>query len=106
LIAALSPAELAERLERGDPLVILDVREPRELARGTLPGAVAIPLGDLARRAGELDPGRATVCICHHGIRSAQACSLLARAGFRELYNLSGGVDRWSLEVDPGLPRY
>jgi rhodanese-related sulfurtransferase len=106
MIGVLSPSDLAERLERGDPLVLLDVREPREVARGTLAGAVPIPLGDLARRASELDPARATVCICHHGVRSAQACAVLARAGFRELYNLSGGVDRWSLEVDPALPRY
>jgi len=53
-----------------------------------------------------LDPERETVFICHHGIRSAQVCAFLARQGFAKIYNLAGGIDRWSTEVDPSVPRY
>jgi rhodanese-related sulfurtransferase len=55
---------------------------------------------------GELDPDRPTVCICHHGVRSMSAARFLADQGFDELYNLAGGIDRYSLDVDPRLPRY
>jgi rhodanese-related sulfurtransferase len=105
-IQPLSPAELARRLEQDADLVLLDVREPRELALCRLAGSISIPLGELERRQAELDPARPIVCICHHGIRSAHAAGRLASAGFQEIYNLSGGLDRWSLEVDPGLRRY
>ncbi|MBK7874726.1 MAG: rhodanese [Planctomycetes bacterium] len=107
-IQPLAPKELAERLARGDDLVLLDVREPAELAVASIarPGVVAIPLGHLGRRHGELDPARPIVCICHHGMRSSHAAALLARAGFGSLFNLSGGIDRWSREVDSSVPRY
>ena len=59
---------------------------------------------DLAIRG--LDPELPVVCICHHGVRSAKAASLLARAGFERLFNLSGGIDRWAQDVDPGMARY
>ena len=105
-IASIAPAELARRLAAGERLVLLDVREPFELAAARIEGVRAIPLGELARRAGELDPDAPTVCICHHGIRSARAAGHLAALGFRSVSNLSGGIDRWSLEVDPRIPRY
>lgn len=103
----LSPAELAAKLEAGQELVLLDVREPEELELCALWPNVHVPLGELAARVDELDPERVTVCICHHGIRSARAAGfLVARHEFAEVYNLSGGIDRWAAELDPGMRRY
>lgn len=104
----LQPPELAQWLadrERPAP-VVLDVREPWELAICGLPGAVHIPMREIPARAGELDPSRPLVCLCHHGMRSAQVAIFLERQGFREVYNLDGGIDRWSAEVDPRCPTY
>ncbi|MEM7310935.1 MAG: rhodanese-like domain-containing protein [Planctomycetota bacterium] len=107
MIQPLSPPELKQRLDAGEKLQVLDVREHQELRICALPGAyVHIPLGELALRAAELDPDAPTVCVCHHGIRSAGAARYLAEAGFEELYNLTGGVDRWAAEVDPAMRRY
>jgi rhodanese-related sulfurtransferase len=100
------PAALQAALAAGRPLVLLDVREDVEIELAALPGITHIPLHALARRVGELDPDRPTVCICHHGVRSMSAARFLADQGFDELYNLAGGIDRYSLDVDPRLPRY
>ena len=105
-VAPLAPAELLRRLAAGEALVLLDVREPEELAIARIVGSVAIPLGELAGRAGELDPEAPTVVVCHHGVRSAHAAAWLASLGFAQLYNLSGGVERWALEVDRSMRRY
>ena len=102
----LSPPDLKERLDRGDELVLLDVREHGELEICRLPGITHIPLGELSVRHIELDPDAETVCICHHGVRSAHAAVALAQLGFEALWNLSGGIDRWAREVEPGMPRY
>ena len=102
----LSPPDLKERLDRGDELVLLDVREHGELEICRLPGITHIPLGELSVRHIELDPDAETVCICHHGVRSAHAAAALAQLGFEALWNLSGGIDRWAREVEPGMPRY
>jgi rhodanese-related sulfurtransferase len=71
---------------------LVDVREPHEVAEGSLPGAVNIPLGELAERIGELDPGRRVVLVCRSGDRSAQAAELLTRLGFTDVVNLAGGM--------------
>lgn len=105
-IGSLTPLELQARLAAGDDLVLLDVREPRELAICRIDGAVEIPMSELSVRHVELDPDRPTVCICHHGIRSAQVAAALAHMEFAELYNLSGGIDRWAADVDPTMARY
>ncbi len=84
---------------------ILDVREPWEYALARLPGAVLIPLGQLADRVGELDAGRPVAAYCHHGVRSLYAMRVLASLGFRDLAHLSGGIDAVS-QVDPSVPRY
>jgi len=102
----LSPLELRARLDAGEELVLLDVREHEELALARLDGCVHIPMGELGVRAAELDPERPVVCICHHGIRSANVAAYLESLDFEQVFNLTGGVDRWSLEVDPALPRY
>lgn len=105
-VQSLTPLELQRRLDAGESLVLLDVREPDEFAVARIAGSLAMPLGDLGQRQCELDPERPTVCICHHGIRSAHAAQALKRLDFREVYNLSGGIDRWAREVDPGMKRY
>jgi rhodanese-related sulfurtransferase len=105
-VNSLPPLELKRRLDAGESFVLLDVREPVEIETARIEGSVPIPLGELGLRSGELDPDRPTVCICHHGIRSAIAAESLKRAGFRAVYNLTGGVDRWAIEVDPSMKRY
>jgi rhodanese-related sulfurtransferase len=93
----------------GEPL-LLDVREPWEvqLAAIRLPGAASLnlPMGQIPQRLAELDPAQPILCICHHGMRSAQVVAFLERAGFESVYNLAGGIDAWSAHVDPAVPRY
>ena len=100
--------ELAARLEAGEPTLLVDVRQPEEHALGVLPGSVLIPLGELAVRAGEIDPpaGTLVVTVCHHGVRSYKAAAYLMHVGVEGVASLAGGVEAWSLQVDPGLPRY
>lgn len=105
-VGELNPEELKRWLDRGDRPVVLDVREPEEVAIASMAGAVRIPMGDLPARLSELDPERDTVVICHHGIRSAQVAAYLAQSGFARVFNLWGGIDAWSLAVDPSVARY
>jgi len=105
-VQPITPAELGLRLEAGDGLVVLDVRENEELEICRLEGAVHIPMSELSVRLPELDPERPTVCVCHHGIRSASVAAALAGLDFAEVYNLTGGIDRWAAEVDRGMARY
>ena len=90
--------------------LLLDVREPWEvqLAAIRIPGAgtLNLPMGQIPQRLGELDPAQPILCICHHGMRSAQVVAFLERAGFDSVYNLAGGIDAWSAQVDPSVPRY
>jgi rhodanese-related sulfurtransferase len=105
-IDAIEPLALKERIERGEQVLILDVREPFEIELAPFPGATHIPMGDIPARIGELDPGRETVVVCHHGVRSAQVATYLARSGFARVLNLTGGIDAWSSDADPATPRY
>ena len=98
--------ELGDRLARGDDLAIIDVREPHEWQIAHLPGATLIPLNTLPARLAELDSSREIVLHCHHGQRSMRALELLRQSGFRKLKNLKGGIDAWSKDVDPSVPRY
>ena len=102
----ISPAELNERLKRGDSLRVIDVREPFEHDFARIEAAALLPLSRFDQWADSLNPEDEFVFVCHHGIRSAQVCSYFARQGFGKLYNLSGGIDRWSDEVDPRVPKY
>ncbi|MBI4761481.1 MAG: molybdopterin-synthase adenylyltransferase MoeB [Chloroflexota bacterium] len=101
----ITAAELAERLQTNH-LKLLDVREPHELEISALPGAVNIPLGQLAARLSELDSAEEMVVFCKGGTRSARALELLASAGFKKVKNLKGGINAWAREVDPSLPIY
>ena len=97
--------ELKERLDRGDEIYILDVREPHEYQICNLKGHL-IPLGELPRRVHELDSSHEIVAHCRSGKRSAEAVDFLRKAGFRKVQNLRGGILSWSTEVDPSVPRY
>ncbi|HKV55849.1 MAG TPA: rhodanese-like domain-containing protein [Candidatus Binataceae bacterium] len=105
-IGELEPVELKRRLDRGGRINLLDVRESDEVSLAPFPGALHIPMGDVPSRLSELDPDAEWVVVCHHGIRSAQVAMYLARMGFERVANLSGGIDEWSLTVDPSTPRY
>jgi rhodanese-related sulfurtransferase len=88
------------------PPIVLDVREPWEFEHARLLESVHIPLGQITSRIEELDDDRQIICLCHHGVRSAQVVRFLQSRGFTEVYNLSGGIDAWSREVDPTVPIY
>ncbi len=104
--AEITAAELAERLKSGQPVCLLDVREPHELAISSLPGAVNLPLGQLAGRMSELDPTQEIVIFCKSGIRSARALEILLSAGFRKVRHLKGGINAWASAIDPRMPVY
>ncbi|CAN5623892.1 molybdopterin-synthase adenylyltransferase MoeB [soil metagenome] len=103
-----TPSELKQRLESGEKLTIIDVREPHEWDIGNLEshGARLIPLGDLAERYEEIDRGETIVLQCRSGARSERALHFLRERGFSSLYNLKGGILSWSDEVDPSIPKY
>jgi molybdopterin/thiamine biosynthesis adenylyltransferase/rhodanese-related sulfurtransferase/molybdopterin converting factor small subunit len=102
----ITPVELKKRLDVGDDLVIVDVREPNEYQINRIPGSVLIPLGELPRRYQELDPDREIVLQCKMGGRSAKAQDFLRTVGFNRTKNLRGGVLAWIDQVDPSQPKY
>ncbi len=97
---------LKQRLDRGDELVLLDVREPVEWRICRLEGARHVPMREVPTRLDELDRERETVVYCKVGARSARVAEFLRQSGFRRVWNLAGGIDAWSVEIDPGVPRY
>lgn len=107
----ISPQELSDWLSasadsRREPPLLLDVREPWEVALCALPGSVPVPMRAVPARIPEFDPERDVVVICHHGARSAQVAYFLERHGFSSVFNLLGGVDAWARTVDPAFPLY
>ena len=103
----ITATELKQRLDRGDDLQIIDVREPNEYEVARIPDAKLIPLGQVVGRKDEIDEGRETVVHCKGGVRSAKAIEALTRAGFKgKLVNLKGGITAWSNDVDPSVPKY
>lgn len=108
MVKHMTPRELADRLAAGGPVVLVDVRQPLEHQLAALPNSQLIPLPQLAARVSEVQPaaGCPVVVYCHHGIRSQTGAALLARAGHPDVYSLVGGIDAWSLQVDPRIPRY
>ncbi|HEY6181738.1 MAG TPA: molybdopterin-synthase adenylyltransferase MoeB [Terriglobales bacterium] len=97
--------ELKKRLDRGDDLFILDVREPHEYQICNIKGHL-IPLGDLPKRVNELDSSKEIVAHCRSGVRSAKAVDFLKQAGFKKVHNLAGGILAWADRVDPKMPKY
>jgi adenylyltransferase/sulfurtransferase len=105
-VEEIAAAELKRRLDAGDPLEVIDVREPHEFAIAKIPGTRLIPLGSLSEHLHELDTARTYVVHCKSGVRSAKAIGQLRRVGFKRLLNLKGGILAWSKEVDPNVPTY
>lgn len=97
---------LRERMDSGEPCILLDVREPFEFEMARIEGASLIPLGQLPVRWQELDREKEIFVLCHSGVRSERAAEYLRSAGFARVANVAGGIDAWSEEVDPNVPRY
>ncbi len=104
----MTPTELATALRSPNPPHLLDVRQPDEHAFVALANSTLIPLAEVPMRADEIEAWKdeEVVVYCHHGVRSAMVIAYLRVAGFKKLHNLSGGLARWTDEVDPTLPRY
>lgn len=103
----ITPTELKQRLDNGDDLQIIDVREDSEVAIGRIPNSKHIRLAEVLSRMDEIDPNRETVVHCKMGGRSARAIDALQRSGFQgKLINLRGGIIGWSNDVDPSVPKY
>ena len=98
--------ELKDRLDKGDKVFLLDVREPHEFSMAKIEGSTLIPLGTLPQSLNQLDPADEIVALCHKGMRSADAVGFLLQQGFSNVKNLIGGIDAWSVEIDHSVPRY
>jgi rhodanese-related sulfurtransferase len=113
MITQIRPSQLEAwiaSLPAGSSPLVLDVREPHELAIARVQDAgvevLAIPMGVIPVRIAELEPERPIACLCHHGGRSMQVASFLAARGFSQIANVAGGIDAWSTERDPAIARY
>ena len=111
MIDQVRPSELSSWIQsHGADAVVLDVREPAEVrAASVKPDGfelVHIPMNEIPGRLGQLDPGRAVACLCHHGARSMRVAMFLQANGFDTVANIAGGIDAWSAELDPSVPRY
>jgi adenylyltransferase/sulfurtransferase len=104
-IPTMQVEELKRRLDAGDNLFVLDVREPHEYQICNIQGHL-IPLGDLPKRVNELDSSREIVAHCRSGVRSAKAVEFLQQAGFKKVHNLAGGILAWADRIDPKMPKY
>ncbi|MDH5526205.1 MAG: rhodanese-like domain-containing protein [Nitrospirota bacterium] len=98
--------QIKERIDQGDEFLLLDVREVPERAFCNIDGSLHIPMNQVPARMAELDRDKDIVVFCHHGVRSFQVAAYLKANGFENVYNLDGGIDQWSLTVDPQVPRY
>ena len=113
MITQIRPKDLAAWIaqvrQHGEP-VVLDVREPHELQTASVKAdgftLLAIPMGSIPPRLAELSPDQPIACLCHHGGRSMQVANFLASQGFAQVANIAGGINAWSAEVDPTIPRY
>jgi len=105
----ITPAALVERIsdKESKSIVLLDVREQAEFALARIEGSILMPMGDIPSRANqELDPDAHIVAICHHGVRSMNVTLWLRNQGFEQAQSLRGGIDAWSTQIDPAVPRY
>jgi rhodanese-related sulfurtransferase len=102
-----TPEEVKQKLDRGEPFLLLDVREIWEYEAARIEGSSLMPMGEIPMRAHqELDPDQHIVVICHHGVRSANVANWLRQQGFENAQSMSGGIDLWSRSVDPKVPLY
>ncbi len=103
----ITPEELKKKLDSGEKIVVLDVREPWEIQTARLANSTNIPMGDIpAKVHQQLDPEEHIVVMCHHGVRSANVTAWLLQQGFEKVQSLQGGIDRWSRLIDPKVPTY
>jgi rhodanese-related sulfurtransferase len=100
------PREVKQRLDSGEKVFLVDVREPHEHALCQIEGAVLIPMGAIPANLQKLDTDEDVVCFCHHGMRSMDVANWLRAQGVKSAKSMAGGIDRWSLEIDPKVPRY
>ena len=106
MVHDLTPEALQSRLQAGESLIVIDVREPHELEISSLPFARPIPMGEITARVGELDPEATTIVICRSGGRSMQVARFLDSRGFRSVSNLTGGILAWGERIDTRLRPY
>jgi rhodanese-related sulfurtransferase len=102
----ITPADAKLRLDRGEKLLLVDVREPWEFEICRIEGAKLIPMGSIPANLQALDTGDEVICYCHHGMRSFDVAVWLRGQGVERAKSLAGGIERWSLEIDPCIPRY
>ena len=102
----ISVSELKRRVDAGELLMVLDVREPSELQTAALPFATPMPMGEISARIGELPRDRTIAVLCHGGVRSARVTQFLWTNGYEKAVNIAGGIDAWSREIDPSVPLY
>lgn len=105
-VEEISPNQLQQWLSEKKPFILLDVREQDEVLVAALPYHMHIPMNLIPIRQNEIPDDLPIVIYCHHGMRSLQVALYLSENGFDDVYNLSGGIDAWSLMVDPSIPRY
>jgi adenylyltransferase/sulfurtransferase len=101
-----TPTDLKQRLDSGDKLLLIDVREPWEFDVCHIDGAKLIPMGQIPANLQSLDVDEDVVCYCHHGMRSLDVAVWLRNQGVASAKSLAGGIERWSVEIDPKVPRY
>ncbi|HKI34612.1 MAG TPA: rhodanese-like domain-containing protein [Gemmataceae bacterium] len=108
MVTQIAPPDLAAKLRAGEAVYLLDVRQPSEYQVAALPNSVLIPLNELPARTAEVAPpaGALVVVYCHHGMRSLRAAAFLEQTGVANVASLAGGIDAWSCEIDPSVPRY
>ena len=102
----ITPREVSDRIARGDKMLLVDVREPWEFTLCKVPGAKSIPLASLPASLNELLDADEVICYCHRGMRSLDAAVWLRQQGVESAKSMAGGIERWSAEVDPTVPRY
>jgi rhodanese-related sulfurtransferase len=102
----INPQELRQRQERNEELFLLDVREPWERQTAWIEPSRHIPMADIPSSLCDLDPEKHIVVYCHHGVRSLNVTDWLRKQGYEKVQSMSGGIDRWSVQIDPQVPRY
>lgn len=100
------PLQVKQQLDRGEKMILVDVREPWEYQLCKIAGALLIPMGSIPANLQALDTGEDVICYCHHGMRSLDVAVWLRGQGIENAKSLNGGIERWSLEVDPSVTRY
>jgi len=103
-----TPRDVRALQTAGEDFVLLDVREPHEITTARLPGTVCVPMGEVKSRLSDLDEHaeEKVIVVCHHGARSMQVTAFLRQHGFDDVRSMAGGIDLWSRDIDPQVPRY